>query len=53
MPVDRSARAARYPFFDQQQDLVLFTKDKEGKITERNILPVAFVPLVESRQGTA
>jgi protein-L-isoaspartate(D-aspartate) O-methyltransferase len=53
VPIDRSARAARYPFVDQQQDLVLFTKDEEGKITERNILPVAFVPLVEGRQSTA
>ncbi len=47
IPVDRSPTADRYPFRDQEQELLLVTKDAEGRISERNILPVAFVPLVE------
>ena len=48
IPVDRSRSAARYPFKDQQQDLLLVTKDTKGKTSERKMLPVAFVPLIES-----
>ncbi len=48
VPVDRSKAAARYPFTAQEQDLQLVSKDLEGKITQRSVLPVAFVPLVES-----
>jgi protein-L-isoaspartate(D-aspartate) O-methyltransferase len=47
IPVDRSKTAARYPFASQAQDLLLVTKDQAGAVTERNVLPVAFVPLVE------
>ncbi len=47
IPVDRSRTAARYPFRDQEQDLLLVTKDATGKVSERNMLPVAFVPLIE------
>jgi len=47
VPVDRSKAAARYPFTAQEQDLQLITKDAAGKVTERSVLPVAFVPLVE------
>ncbi len=47
IPVDRSPTAARYPFKDQEQDLLLVTKDGKGKISERKMLPVAFVPLIE------
>ena len=47
IPVDRSPTAARYPFKDQEQDLLLVTKDAKGKTRERKMLPVAFVPLVE------
>jgi len=53
IPVDRSTRAARYPYVDQEQDLMVVSKDKEGRIAERNVLPVAFVPLVEGGSGTA
>lgn len=53
IPVDRSTRAARYPYIDQEQDLMVVSKDKEGRIAERNVLPVAFVPLVEGGSGTA
>jgi len=48
IPVDRSRSAPRYPFKDQQQDLLLVTKDTKGKTSERKMLPVAFVPLIES-----
>ena len=51
VPVDRSRSAARYPFTDQQQDLLLVTKDAKGKTSERKMLPVAFVPLVEGGQA--
>ena len=47
IPVDRSASVARFPYLDQNQELMVVTKDKEGRIAERNVLPVAFVPLVE------
>ncbi len=47
VPVDRSTSVARFPYLDQDQELMVVTKDKEGRIAERNVLPVAFVPLVE------
>ncbi len=47
IPVDRSPTMTRYPFRDQEQDLLLVTKDAEGRTSERNMLPVAFVPLIE------
>ena len=51
IPVDRSPTAARYPFKDQEQDLLLVTKDAKGKKFERSMLPVAFVPLIEGGEG--
>ena len=51
IPVDRSRTAARYPFRDQEQDLLLVTKDATGKVSERNMLPVAFVPLIEGNDA--
>jgi len=51
VPVDRSRSAARYPFKDQEQDLLLVTKDAKGKTSERKMLPVAFVPLIEDGQA--
>ena len=47
VPVDHSKDPARYPFFDQEQELMLITKDADGRLHERSIMPVAFVPLVE------
>lgn len=47
VPVDRSKAAARYPFTAQEQDLLLVSKDEGGAVSERKVLPVAFVPLVE------
>ncbi len=51
IPVDHSRSAARTPFTDQEQDLLLVTKDEKGRTSERKILPVAFVPLVEGGQN--
>ena len=53
IPVDRSVSAARYPYFDQDQELVVLSKDEEGHIAERDVLPVAFVPLVEGGSNSA
>ncbi len=53
IPVDRSRTAARYPFIDQNQELIVVTKDKEGRLAERDVLPVAFVPLVEGEADPA
>jgi len=47
IPVDRSKQAARYPFTDQEQDLMVIRKDRDGRLVERAVLPVAFVPLIE------
>lgn len=47
IPVDRGTAAARYPFTMLEQDLLVVTKDEAGKVSERKVLPVAFVPLVE------
>ena len=47
IPVDRGTVAARYPFTMLEQDLLVVTKDEAGKVSERKVLPVAFVPLVE------
>jgi protein-L-isoaspartate(D-aspartate) O-methyltransferase len=47
VPVDRSKAADRYPFAAQRQDLLLVSKDAQGTVSERKVLPVAFVPLVE------
>ncbi len=51
VPVDHSRSAARTPFTDQEQDLLLVTKDQKGRTSERKMLPVAFVPLVEGGGG--
>jgi protein-L-isoaspartate(D-aspartate) O-methyltransferase len=51
IPVDRSPTAARYPFRDQEQDLLLVTTDTAGGTSERTVLPVAFVPLIESQEA--
>ena len=36
----------------QSQDLMVVTKDAEGHVTERSVLPVAFVPLVHGKGKT-
>ncbi len=51
VPVDHRRSAARTPFTDQEQDLLLVTKDEKGRTSERKMLPVAFVPLIEGRDA--
>ena len=53
IPVDRSRAAARYPFASQDQELLLITKDLSGRLSERAVLPVSFVPLVEGGKTAA
>ena len=51
IPVERS-RGRRGLFgFRPEQELLLVTKDTEGRITEHSVLPVAFVPLIEDKVG--
>ena len=50
IPVQRGT--ARLPFLSQpEQELLLLTKDRAGKVTRTTVLPVAFVPLVEAPPG--
>ncbi len=53
IPVERHPRSTALQEFDlrslwfgPQQDLLVVTKDAEGKVAEQTILPVAFVPLI-------
>ncbi len=53
IPVERHPRSSalqdfrlRSLWFGPQQDLLVVTKDTEGKVAEHTILPVAFVPLI-------
>ncbi len=53
IPVERRPRNQALQEFDlralwfgPQQDLLVVTKDAEGKVAEQTILPVAFVPLI-------
>jgi len=51
VPVEaKSAGIFRASLFGwpEEQNLLLLTKDEAGRVTERKILPVAFVPLVEA-----
>ena len=48
VPVERRHVGQRLFRFGVDQDLFLITKDADGKITEKSVLPVAFVPLIES-----
>ncbi len=47
IPVERSGGRRGLFGFRPEQELLLVSKDPEGRITERSILPVAFVPLIE------
>lgn len=50
IPVQRGT--ARLPFLSQpEQELLLLTKDRAGRVTRTTVLPVAFVPLVEAPPG--
>jgi protein-L-isoaspartate(D-aspartate) O-methyltransferase len=47
IPVERQPVRRGLFRFRPEQELLLVTKDADGRIHERSILPVAFVPLVE------
>jgi protein-L-isoaspartate(D-aspartate) O-methyltransferase len=49
IPVERSASRFRLFGAAGEQELLLVTKDQDGNLSERCMLPVAFVPLVEGR----
>ncbi len=49
IPVERSASRFRLFGSAGEQELLLVTKDEDGNVSERCMLPVAFVPLVEGR----
>ncbi len=52
IPVERRKAGFRVPFTEQEQELLLITKDQAGRLCERTVLPVAFVPLIEGgRRG--
>lgn len=48
VPLERGPRNARFPFFSQDQVLLLIEKQDNGSLRRREILPVAFVPLVST-----
>jgi protein-L-isoaspartate(D-aspartate) O-methyltransferase len=49
IPVDRGGLKARLRL-GREQDLLLVSKDTAGLVSKRDLLPVAFVPLVNGRQ---
>jgi protein-L-isoaspartate(D-aspartate) O-methyltransferase len=51
IPVERPGRGQRFFDWRPSQELLLVTKDQAGKTSEACFLPVAFVPLVEGRDG--
>jgi protein-L-isoaspartate(D-aspartate) O-methyltransferase len=51
VPLERGPRGARFPFFSQDQVLLLIEKQDDGTLRRREILPVAFVPLVSAKAG--
>lgn len=51
VPLERGPAKARYPFLRQDQVLLLVQKGMDGGLHRREILPVAFVPLVSAQAG--
>ncbi len=51
IPVERQGSRFRFFGVSGDQELLLIEKDAHGKTRERQVLPVAFVPLVEGRGG--
>ena len=47
IPVERHGGRRSLFGFRPEQELLLVSKDLEGRIAERGVLPVAFVPLIE------
>ena len=52
VPVEHDQRRVRFFRQRPEQELLLITKDQSGKTSERSILPVAFVPLIEAASGS-
>ena len=48
IPIEREAQKLRFFSPRAEQELSLVTKDLDGRVTERSLLPVAFVPLIEA-----
>ncbi len=51
IPVERSGGRRGLFSFRPEQELLLVSKDPEGRTVERSVLPVAFVPLIEGGGG--
>ncbi len=51
IPVERSGGRRGLFRFRPDQELLLVSKDLDGHVTERSVLPVAFVPLIEDGGG--
>jgi protein-L-isoaspartate(D-aspartate) O-methyltransferase len=51
VPVEHAGPRQGLLRFRPEQELLVIAKDAEGRISERSILPVAFVPLVEGKGG--
>ncbi|MDH3595166.1 MAG: protein-L-isoaspartate(D-aspartate) O-methyltransferase [Rhodospirillales bacterium] len=49
IPVEHGGARRGLFRFGPEQELLVITKDAEGRTSERGILPVAFVPLVEGK----
>jgi protein-L-isoaspartate(D-aspartate) O-methyltransferase len=49
IPVEHAGARGGLFRFGPEQELLMITKDAAGRTSERSILPVAFVPLVEGR----
>ncbi len=53
VPIERVGRRRSLFGIGPDQELMLITKDAEGRTSERAVLPVAFVPLIENGGATA
>jgi len=51
IPVEKSGGGLLDLGWSREQQLMVLAKDAEGRVGERDLLPVAFVPLIESATG--
>lgn len=51
IPLEHEAKRLRLFRQRPEQELLVLTKDAHGKVSERSVLPVAFVPLIEPAGG--
>ena len=52
IPIEHDEKPLRFLRRRPDQELLVLTKSKRGKVSERRVLPVAFVPLIESAAGS-